>query len=69
MAAFVGVFDHPFSAVSKNGGAFELKLPPGNYEITFWHEKLGKKTQMVMVNDNDKKEVNVSFNANDKAAD
>ena len=55
--------------VSKAGGAFELKLPPGNYEITAWHEKFGKKTMMVEVRDNDKKEVNFRFNANDKAAD
>jgi len=69
MGAFVGVFDHPFSTVSKPGGAFELKLLPGNYEITAWHEKYGKKTMMVQVADNDKKEVNFSFSANDKAAD
>ena len=43
MGAFVGVFDNPFNTVSKAHGSFELKLPPGNYEITFWHEKLGKK--------------------------
>ena len=55
--------------VSKASGSFELKLPPGNYEITAWHEKFGKKTMMVMVSDNDKKEVNFRFNANDKAAD
>jgi hypothetical protein len=69
MGAFVGIFDHPFGTVSKKGGSFELKLPAGNYEITAWHEKYGKKTMMVMVNENDKKEVNFSFNANDKAAD
>jgi len=69
MGAFVGVFDHPFSTVSKAGGAFELKLPPGTYEITAWHEKFGKKTMMVTVADNDKKDVNFSYNANDKAAD
>jgi hypothetical protein len=69
MGAFVGVFDHPFHTVSKPAGTFELKLPPGNYEITAWHEKFGKKTMMVQVADNDKKEVNFSFNANDKAAD
>ena len=68
MGAFVGVFDNPFNTVSKANGSFELKLPPGNYEITFWHEKFGKKTQMVMVNDNDKKDINVSFNATDKPA-
>src|SRR5262245_19015444 len=69
MGAFVGVFDHPFSTVSKQGGAFELKLPPGNYEITAWHEKYGKKTMNVEVADNDKKDVNFSFSASDKAAD
>jgi hypothetical protein len=66
MGAFVGVFDHPFHTVSMKGGTFELKLPPGNYEITAWHEKYGKKTMMVQVADNDKKEVNFSFSANDK---
>src|SRR6476646_501627 len=58
MGAFVGVFDHPFHTVSMKSGNFELKLPPGNYEITAWHEKYGKKTMMVQVADNDKKEVN-----------
>jgi hypothetical protein len=69
MNSFTGVFDHPFHSVSKSGGSFELKLPPGNYEITAWHEKYGKKTMMVEVKDNDKKEVNFGFSANDKAAD
>jgi hypothetical protein len=69
MGAFVGVFDHPFHTVSKMAGTFELKLPPGKYEVTAWHEKFGQKTMMVEVADNDKKDVNFSFNANDKAAD
>jgi plastocyanin len=69
MGAFVGVFDHPFATVSKQAGAFELKLPAGTYELTAWHEKFGKKTMMVTVADNDKKEVNFSFSANDKVAD
>lgn len=68
MGAFAGVFDHPFHTVSKPGGSFEMKLPPGNYEITAWHEKYGKKTMMVEVKDNDKKEVNFNFSVNDKAA-
>src|ERR1051326_3271482 len=66
MGAFIGVFDHPFHTVSKKDGTFELKLPPGNYEITAWHEKFGKKTMMVTVMDNGKAEANFSFNANDK---
>ena len=70
MNSFAGVFDHPFHTVSKAGGAFELKLLPGTYEITAWHEKLGKKTMMVEVKDNDKKELAFpAFTPNDKAAD
>jgi hypothetical protein len=63
MNSFVGVFDHPFHTVSKDGGKFELKLPPGKYEITAWHEKYGTKTMNVEVADNDKKEVTTSFSA------
>jgi hypothetical protein len=67
MGAFVGVFNHPFHTVSKDGGTFELKVPPGKYEITAWHERFGKKTMMVEVPDGGKAEANVSFSASDKA--
>src|SRR5262249_62713 len=69
MGAFVGVFDHPFSTVSKPNGSVRLKVPPGNYELTAWHEKFGKKTMMVNVSDKGQSEVDFSFNVNDKAAD
>ena len=69
MGAFIGVFNHPFHTVSKSGGTFELKLPPGKYEVIAWHEKFGQKMMSVEVTDSDKKDVNFSFSANDKAAD
>lgn len=41
MAAWVGVVDHPFFAVSGEDGAFEIKgLPPGKYKVAIWHERL-----------------------------
>lgn len=64
--AFVGVFDHPFHTVSKSGGLFELKLPPGYYEITAWHEKYGQKTMMVGVVENEKRVINITFAPDDK---
>lgn len=64
-SAFVGVFDHPFHTVSQSGGLFELKLPPGYYEITAWHEKYGKKTTMVGVVDNESRVINITFAPND----
>lgn len=66
MGAFIGVFDNPFNTVSKKDGTYELKLPPGSYEITAWHEKFGTKKMMVTVMDNGKAELNFGFNANDK---
>ena len=54
-------------ATSNDEGVYQiLGLPPGNYEITAWHEKFGKKTMMVTVMDNGKAETNFTFNANDK---
>jgi plastocyanin len=38
MNAFVGVFKHPLHTVSGKGGAFEIKMPEGEYEITAVHE-------------------------------
>ena len=67
MNAFIGVFSHPLATVSKKGGAFELKLPAGTYEITAQHEKFGKKTKMVTVAENGSADLNFSFKADDKA--
>lgn len=69
MGAFVGVFPHPYHTVSKGGGAYELKLPAGNYEIVAWHEMYGQQTQMVTVADNGKAELNFTFKADAKASD
>jgi len=50
MKAYVGVLPHPFFAVTGADGSFTLKgLPPGDYEVEAWHEKLGAKTARVTV--------------------
>jgi hypothetical protein len=64
MNAFIGVFAHPLHTVSKQGGAYEMKLPAGTYEITAEHEKYGKQTQMVTVADNGTADLNFTFKAN-----
>jgi hypothetical protein len=61
MQTFVGVFAHPLHTVSKSGGAFEMKLPPGTYTITALHEKLGEKTAEVTVTDGTPAELNFQF--------
>jgi hypothetical protein len=42
MRAYISVLSHPFFAVTKDDGAFEIKgLPAGDYEIQAVHGKLG----------------------------
>ena len=48
MHAFIGVVDHPYFAVTGTDGAFELKnVPPGDYTLAVWQEKLGEQKQEV----------------------
>jgi hypothetical protein len=62
MNAYVGVVNHPYFAVTGNGGKFELKtVPPGTYTIEAWHEKLGRQTQSVTVGEKDNKEITFTF--------
>jgi len=50
MGAYVGVLDHPFFAVTDDSGNFSIKdLPAGTYTLEAWHEKLGTKTQQLVV--------------------
>jgi len=50
MGAYIGVFDHPYFAVSDDNGSFTLKnVPAGEYTLEAWHEKYGTKTLKITV--------------------
>jgi hypothetical protein len=52
MRAYANVVTHPFFAVTREDGMFEIKgLPAGTYTIEAWHERLGTQTQQVMITD------------------
>jgi hypothetical protein len=39
MQGYVWAFDHPFAAVTKEDGTFEIKgIPPGKVHVVVWHE-------------------------------
>jgi plastocyanin len=64
MRAYVGVMEHPYFAVTHDGGTFELKnLPAGTYTIEAWHEKLGTQTQSVTLGEKESKQVSFTFKA------
>lgn len=68
MSSFAGVFTHPYHTVSKGGGAYEIKLPPGTYEVTAWHEKYAPIKQTIEVKDG-KADLNFTFKAAAPAAE
>ena len=64
MNAYVGVLDHPYFAVSGEGGSFDIStLPPGDYVIEAWHEMLGTQTQNVTVTEGGTADVSFTFTA------
>ena len=64
MNAFIGVVNHPYFAVTADGGKFELRdVPPGTYTIEAVHEKLGRQTQTVTVAPKESKQIAFTFKA------
>ena len=62
MSAYIGVFNHPFFAVTGDDGSFTLsKLPAGDYTVEAWHEKYGTQTMKVTVGATDKKTADFTF--------
>ena len=52
MRAYANVVTHPFFAVTKEDGSFEIRgLPPGTYTVEAWHERLGTQSQQVTISD------------------
>jgi len=62
MRAYIGVLNHPFYAVTKEDGTYEIKgLPPGEYEVEAWHEKLKNQTQKITVKDGEKAKADFAY--------
>jgi len=48
MHAYIGVVEHPYFAITGPDGSFDLSnVPPGDYTLAVWHEKLGDQTKQV----------------------
>ena len=50
MSASILVLDHPYFAIPNTDGNYEIKgVPPGQYTIIGWHERVGERTASVRV--------------------
>jgi len=64
MAAWVGVVQHPFFAVTDASGAFSMHgVPPGTYTVEAWHEKFGTKTTTVTIDARQNGSLSFTFTA------
>lgn len=62
MNGVVGVFDHPFFAVTREDGSFSLQgLPAGEYVLEAWHEQFGTQRVTVTVGATESKSVEFRF--------
>ena len=62
MRSWVAVMDHPFYAVTKADGSFQIpNLPPGDYVIEAWQENLGTQQQRVHIASSSTQAVNFTF--------
>lgn len=62
MRSYISVVSHPFFAVSKDDGTYEIKgLPAGEYEVEGYHEKLKTVTGKVTVKDGEAAKLDLAF--------
>jgi hypothetical protein len=52
MKGYAKVFDHPFAAVTKEDGTYEIKNAPAgvDVELVYWHESMSKPESLGTVN-------------------
>ena len=61
---YVLPLDHPYAAVTDEAGRFEIpQLPPGEYELNIWHERVGylERNLQVTVPEDGAAEVGLTF--------
>lgn len=64
MGAWVHVLDHPFFAVTGDGGAFEIRgLPPGRYKVEALHETWKTQTLEVELAASEEKTIDFRYRA------
>jgi hypothetical protein len=59
---WIHVFDHPYFAVSSPNGGFVVdSIPPGDYTMRTWHERLGTTSREIRITDGGVARVEVKY--------
>lgn len=67
MNAYVVVTEHPYHAVTDLYGAYEIDgVPPGDYKLRVWHERLGTLEKQVRVQAGKTAQADFAFDAHGK---
>jgi plastocyanin len=62
MSAWIAVFDHPWFAVTSNGGKFAIShVPAGPQTFVAWHERFGEIEQTVTITTDQAREIAFNF--------
>jgi hypothetical protein len=62
MHCFIAILDHPYFAVSGADGKFAIRdIPPGDYVLEAWHEKLGTQELKVTVPPSGQQNIDFKF--------
>jgi plastocyanin len=62
MQAYVKVDTHPFHAVSDASGTFRIPaVPPGDYVLHAWHEKLGDRRENIRIRAGETTRLTITF--------
>lgn len=65
--AYLGVMAHPFFAVTDEFGRFEIRgVPPGNYTLVVWHERLGEQQVEITVTPGEIRNADFTYDADKK---
>jgi plastocyanin len=67
MTGYIGVLEHPYFGVSNENGEVKIaQIPPGQYELSVWHETLGTQTQKFEVKAKSNSKVDFKFSESPK---
>ena len=62
MTGFLWVEPHPYSTVTDEKGNFKIEdIPAGEYQIKFWHEKMGEQTHKVTIKESETTKLDTKF--------